>query len=155
MAPQQQVVPVNGIELCYETFGDASGEPLLLVMGVALDQLIQLHRATQRRDVPLTGREQVDGKPIPMDIDDPLTEAVTLEIVPRMSSVPDEVRSSVTLVRGGRTGRRGGSAAGASRSDLSCRGLHATSEAGTGTEVSVDFPDSLSQPPVAVAPESP
>jgi pimeloyl-ACP methyl ester carboxylesterase len=39
MAPQQQVVPVNGIELCYETFGDPQGEPLLLIMGLG-SQLI-------------------------------------------------------------------------------------------------------------------
>ncbi len=39
MAQQQQVVPVNGIELCYETFGDPQGEPLLLIMGLG-SQLI-------------------------------------------------------------------------------------------------------------------
>jgi pimeloyl-ACP methyl ester carboxylesterase len=32
--PGEQLADVNGIELCYETFGDASGEPLLLVMGL-------------------------------------------------------------------------------------------------------------------------
>ncbi len=32
--PGEALVDVNGIELCYETFGDPSGEPLLLVMGL-------------------------------------------------------------------------------------------------------------------------
>jgi pimeloyl-ACP methyl ester carboxylesterase len=30
----EHVVEVNGVELCHETFGDASGRPLLLVMGL-------------------------------------------------------------------------------------------------------------------------
>ena len=30
----EQTAPVNGIEICYETFGDADGAPLLLVMGL-------------------------------------------------------------------------------------------------------------------------
>lgn len=30
----ESIVAVNGVELCHETFGDASGRPLLLVMGL-------------------------------------------------------------------------------------------------------------------------
>jgi pimeloyl-ACP methyl ester carboxylesterase len=30
----EQLAEVNGVELCYETFGDAGGRPLLLVMGL-------------------------------------------------------------------------------------------------------------------------
>jgi pimeloyl-ACP methyl ester carboxylesterase len=32
--PGEALVDVNGIELCYETFGDPTGEPLLLVVGL-------------------------------------------------------------------------------------------------------------------------
>ena len=34
-----QTTPANGIEIAYETFGDRSGEPLLLVMGLATQML--------------------------------------------------------------------------------------------------------------------
>ncbi len=34
-----QTVPANGIEIAYETFGDPSGRPLLLVMGLATQML--------------------------------------------------------------------------------------------------------------------
>ncbi len=35
----EQVAPANGIELCYQEMGDADGEPLLLVMGLATQML--------------------------------------------------------------------------------------------------------------------
>jgi pimeloyl-ACP methyl ester carboxylesterase len=34
MSPEPLLAPVNGIELCYETFGDPQDEPLLLIMGL-------------------------------------------------------------------------------------------------------------------------
>ena len=34
-----QTAPANGIEIAYETFGDPSGRPLLLVMGLATQML--------------------------------------------------------------------------------------------------------------------
>ena len=34
-----QIAPANGIEIAYETFGDPSGRPLLLVMGLATQML--------------------------------------------------------------------------------------------------------------------
>ena len=37
--PGEQMVKANGIELCYETFGDAEGEPLLLVMGLGAQMI--------------------------------------------------------------------------------------------------------------------
>lgn len=35
----EQIAPANGIELCYQEMGDADGEPLLLVMGLATQML--------------------------------------------------------------------------------------------------------------------
>jgi pimeloyl-ACP methyl ester carboxylesterase len=35
----EQVAPANGIELCYQEMGDADGEPLILVMGLATQML--------------------------------------------------------------------------------------------------------------------
>jgi pimeloyl-ACP methyl ester carboxylesterase len=35
----EQIAPANGIELCYQEMGDAGGEPLLLVMGLATQML--------------------------------------------------------------------------------------------------------------------
>ncbi len=35
----EQIAPANGIELCYQEMGDAEGEPLLLVMGLATQML--------------------------------------------------------------------------------------------------------------------
>jgi pimeloyl-ACP methyl ester carboxylesterase len=35
----EQIAPANGIELCYQEIGDADGEPLLLVMGLATQML--------------------------------------------------------------------------------------------------------------------
>ena len=40
--PDEQFARVGEVELCYETFGDPSGEPLLLVMGLAT-QMIAWH----------------------------------------------------------------------------------------------------------------
>ena len=37
--PGEQMVNANGIELCYETFGDPGGEPLLLVMGLGAQMI--------------------------------------------------------------------------------------------------------------------
>ncbi len=37
--PGEQMVKANGIELCYETFGDPDGEPLLLVMGLGAQMI--------------------------------------------------------------------------------------------------------------------
>ena len=37
--PGEQMIEANGIELCYETFGDPSGEPLLLVMGLGAQMI--------------------------------------------------------------------------------------------------------------------
>ena len=34
-----QLAPVNGIELCYEIFGDASAEPMLLIMGLGAQMI--------------------------------------------------------------------------------------------------------------------
>jgi len=36
---EEQMAPVNGIELCYQEMGDADGEPLLLVMGLATQMI--------------------------------------------------------------------------------------------------------------------
>ena len=38
-APNEQFCTAGDVELCYETFGDPSGEPLLLVMGLATQML--------------------------------------------------------------------------------------------------------------------
>ncbi|MDP1821406.1 MAG: alpha/beta hydrolase [Acidimicrobiales bacterium] len=38
--PTAQMAHTNGIELCYETFGDADGEPLLLVMGIGAQLIV-------------------------------------------------------------------------------------------------------------------
>jgi pimeloyl-ACP methyl ester carboxylesterase len=35
----ERIAPANGIELCYQEMGDADGEPLLLVMGLATQML--------------------------------------------------------------------------------------------------------------------
>jgi pimeloyl-ACP methyl ester carboxylesterase len=35
----EQFAQVNGVELCYETFGDPGGEPLLLIMGLGTQML--------------------------------------------------------------------------------------------------------------------
>jgi pimeloyl-ACP methyl ester carboxylesterase len=35
----EQIAPANGIELCYQEMGDADGEPLILVMGLATQML--------------------------------------------------------------------------------------------------------------------
>src|SRR3954451_11879009 len=35
----EQLAPANGIELCYQEMGDAGGEPLLLVMGLATQMI--------------------------------------------------------------------------------------------------------------------
>jgi pimeloyl-ACP methyl ester carboxylesterase len=35
----EQMAPANGIELCYQEMGDADGEPLLLVMGLATQMI--------------------------------------------------------------------------------------------------------------------
>ena len=39
---EEQMAPANGIELCYQEMGDADGEPLVLVMGLAT-QMIAWH----------------------------------------------------------------------------------------------------------------
>jgi pimeloyl-ACP methyl ester carboxylesterase len=36
----EQMAPTNGIELCYEIFGDADAEPLLLIMGLGAQMLL-------------------------------------------------------------------------------------------------------------------
>jgi len=38
--PGEAMVTANGIELCYETFGDPDGEPLLLVMGLGAQLIV-------------------------------------------------------------------------------------------------------------------
>ena len=38
-APDERYAKVGDVRLCYETFGDESGEPLLLVMGLATQML--------------------------------------------------------------------------------------------------------------------
>src|SRR5690349_420324 len=35
----EQFAPANGIELCYEELGDPSGEPLILIMGLATQMI--------------------------------------------------------------------------------------------------------------------
>jgi pimeloyl-ACP methyl ester carboxylesterase len=36
---EEQIAPANGIELCFQEMGDADGEPLLLVMGLATQMI--------------------------------------------------------------------------------------------------------------------
>ena len=55
--------PANGIELCYETFGDAAGRPLLLIMGTGRNRHPQNLPRQQRRKLPHLNQQQLRPHP--------------------------------------------------------------------------------------------
>ena len=36
-----QIIRVNGIDICYDVFGDGNAEPLLLIMGLGAQMIIK------------------------------------------------------------------------------------------------------------------
>jgi hypothetical protein len=39
-APRDEIIPVNGVNLCVDSIGDPSDPPILLIMGSRLDGMV-------------------------------------------------------------------------------------------------------------------